>query len=47
MATVKYYKGGKLIYTNSGVVGFINLHTGMRDGAFAISLNARGLGALH
>lgn len=41
VATVQFYKGGKLLFTADSVVGSVFVLTGFKPGAFAINVDTR------
>jgi len=45
-AIIDYHKNGKLLYTVDTIVGAAFFHTGMRHGAFGISVNERHTGSI-
>ena len=38
---IQYYKGDKHVFTEDGIAGSVFAVTGVKPGAFAISVNAR------
>ena len=42
-----FYKGDEYLFHSTGFAGYNGIMTGMKEGAFAIAINARKPGATH